>query len=92
MNFFSKVLKKHNTILNNSNSRINFIGNRLFWLGINDYLLKDESKDLNLEDITLDEFKLAISASQFKKIIARGAILPIFAISLFLVVLFLRRK
>ena len=75
-----------------SNSRINFIGNRLFWLGINDYLLKDESKDLNLEDIVLDEFRLAISASQFKKIIARGALLPIFAISLFLVVLFLRRK
>ena len=57
-----------------------------------DYLLKDESKDLNLEDIVLDEFRLAISASQFKKIIARGAILPIFAISLFLIVLFLRRK
>ena len=75
-----------------SNSRINFIGNRLFLLGINDYLLKNESKDLNLEDIALDEFKLAISASQFKKIIARGALLPIFAMSLLLVVLFLRRK
>jgi hypothetical protein len=74
-----------------SNGKIKLLGNRIFWFGISDYLLYRENTG-DFEDIDVGSYRLALSKSDFIRIVLKISFLPISFLMLAVFVAFQRRK
>ncbi|MDR1401413.1 MAG: GldG family protein [Puniceicoccales bacterium] len=74
-----------------ANGKVKILGNRIFWLGISNYMLHGSSA-VDFEGIEVKNYRLALSRKDLRKISARILVLPAGFLLLTVAVAFLRRK
>jgi hypothetical protein len=74
-----------------ANGKIKILGNRIFWLGITDYMLHGSSVG-SFDGIKIENYRLALSKKDLWKIFARVLLLPASFLLLTVAIAFLRRK
>ncbi|MDR3143998.1 MAG: GldG family protein [Puniceicoccales bacterium] len=74
-----------------SNAKINLLGNRIFWLGVIDYMLRGEST-WKFDEINVESCRLALSRGELAKICLRALALPVSFLLLAMIVALQRRR